>query len=113
MRCTKTNGACKNGIFKKASHRRCGRGFFIEKSGDNAYVIQNLTFLMDYTATNSFGGRVRKQEERSFKDISYTVEFKYAELSEEVLLEVLNATGVDEVFGKIEEYYQSVLGGNK
>lgn len=88
-------------------------GYSVKKSGDNAYVIQDLTFLMDYTATNSFGGRVRKQEERSFKDIDYTTEFKYVELTEDVLLEVLNTAGVDEVFDKIEEYYQSVLGENE
>lgn len=39
---------------------------------ENAIVVHELTYKIDYTATNSFGGTVRDQFEYTFEDVKYT-----------------------------------------
>jgi hypothetical protein len=56
-------------------------------SKENEIIIQNLTYKIDYTAKNSFGGAVRDKEEYSFKDLNY--EFKSEILSAEEVANVL------------------------
>ncbi len=52
---------------------------YTPKAGNaaNTVIIQKLTYKIDYTATNGFGGAVRDLFEYTFEDLSYTFESEF------------------------------------
>ncbi len=57
---------------------------------ENTYSLSNISILVDYTATNAFGGTVRNKETITFNDSEYVAKFKYTELDTETVLSIFN-----------------------
>ena len=70
---------------------------YTTKAGNatNVVIVQNLTYKIDYTATNSFGGAVRDQFEYTFKDLNYTFESELVTSKE--IAEVIKYSDFDDM----------------